>query len=88
MRTKSVRRSAWWIYEPHQGRLIILGPYADSTEAEQDNWSKLSGEGKVVELPTIDRTRARDIARKRTLDETSNLDEALRRAKYKVQKGE
>lgn len=77
-------QSAWWVYLVHQGRLIVRGWFSDREEAERENWARLSGEGKVVEWPTTDRTRARDLAREEILRETSSLDEALRRAKYKI----
>lgn len=77
-------RSAWWIYAYHLGRVVILGPYSDQVEAERDCWSKTGGKGEVLELPTIDRTKARDMAKKKILDKAHDLDIAFKRARYKV----
>lgn len=81
-KTRMRPASAWWIYSFNQGRTTTLGPYFDKEEAERDVWAKLSGEGEVVELSTIDRAAARDMLRKRTLDRTSDLETALRRQSH------
>ena len=76
-------RSAWWAHCVHLGRPVILGPYHDQTEAEREAWEKLEGKGEVIELPTIDRTRARDMIKKKMLDRTRDLDAIMKRASYK-----
>jgi len=75
-------RSAWWIYSFYMGRTIVLGPYADESDAERDLLSKLEGRGEVILLNTIDRNKATAILKKRTLDDTSNIAMALRRARH------
>jgi len=76
-------RSAWWAHCYHLGRLVVLGPFFDQTEAEREAWEKLEGKGEVIELPTIDHTRARDILKKKLLDRTRDLDVIMKRASYK-----
>jgi len=76
-------RSAWWAHCVHLGRPVILGPYYDQTQAEREAWEKLEGKGEVVELPTIDHTRARDMLKKKMLDRTRDLDSIMKRASYK-----
>jgi len=76
-------RSAWWAHCFHLGRLVVLGPYLDQAEAQREAWEKLEGKGEVVELPTIDHTRARDMLKKKMLDRTRDLDSIMKRASYK-----
>jgi len=76
-------RSAWWAHCFHLGRLVVLGPFFDQAEAEREAWEKLEGKGEVVELPTIDHTRARDMLKKKMLDRTRDLDSIMKRASYK-----
>lgn len=76
-------KSAWWTHCFHQGRLVVLGPFFDEAEAQREVWDKLEGKGEVVELPTIDRTRARDMLKKKMLDRTRDLDVVMNRASYK-----
>lgn len=77
-------RSAYWLTCWHLGRLIVLGPYTDQVEADRENYSKLEGKGEVVELNTIDRSRATAMLKKKLLDKGRDLDKALQRAKHQV----
>ena len=76
-------RSAWWAHCFHLGRLVVLGPFFDQSEADRESWEKLEGKGEVIELPTIDHTRARDMLKKKLLDRTRDLDVIMGRASYK-----
>jgi len=78
-------RSAFWIIttEEGTGRLVVLGPYKSEDDAAGDVFSKLGGRGDIKELPTIDRNRATGMAKKLLLDQTADLDLAIRRASHK-----
>lgn len=73
----------YWIYARNKGRLIILGAKSSEEAANQYGYEKLEVPFDVVGLPTKDRARATSMIKARLLDETNNLDIALRRATHK-----
>lgn len=75
---------AWWISTFHNGRLVVLGCYATEEEANQTGFEKLRGEFEAHELMTIDKGKATAMIKAKVLEQTENLDLALKRARHKL----
>lgn len=77
-------RSYYWIVGNYNDRLIIIGAYGTTDEAYRMGYEKLDCPFDVVELPTKDKGKATGILKARRLEQTSNLDLALKRAKHQI----
>lgn len=77
----------WWIKTTHEGRLVILGPYATEGEASDFAFQQLGTDFEVFDLPTRDKARATSMIKARILKQTSSLDTALQRARHKLPDG-
>ncbi len=75
-------QSAWYVWAVRQGRPIMLGGYNSEDEAYRDASMRLDCSFEVVELSTIDTRKAYKMLRKRMLDKTGDLEQALRRAQH------
>lgn len=76
----------YWIWQLHQGRIVILGYEETENDAYTKGLSNFGGEFEIHESMSRDRTRARDEIKAKVLNQTKDLDLILRRAKYKVNK--
>lgn len=86
MRTRGLAREYSWILAVHAetGRPIILGPFEDDNEANRVGFEKVHGTFEVHRLNTRNRVMARDLLKYKRFEQTEQLEETLKRAKYKV----
>lgn len=75
---------AWYVWAMRLGRPIMLGGYSTEQEASTDAQRKLDCTFEVVELPTIDSTKAWKILRNRMWKQSDDIENVLQRAKHKV----
>lgn len=75
-----------WILAVDQatGRPIILGPFEDDNEANRIGFEKIQGSFEVYRLTTRNRIMARDLLKYKRFEQTAQLEQTLKRAKYKV----
>lgn len=67
------------------GRPVILGPYNSETEANQFGFQKIrDGDFMVEVMDTRDRQAAKARFNYKRLEQTGQLEVALKRAKYKI----
>ena len=66
------------------GRPIILGPFEDDNEANRVGFEKIQGSFEVYRLTTRNRIMARDLLKYKRFEQTAQLEQTLKRAKYKV----
>ena len=65
------------------GKPIILGPFDTEEEANMVGFNKVGGTFRVVPLSTKDPGRATRILKYMRLNQTANLEEALKRVDHK-----
>lgn len=84
--TVPARQEFYWILATHakSGRPIILGAYNTEEEANRIGFEKIEGSFEVVALGTRDINKANKILKYRRFDQTSKLEEAMRRAKHQI----
>lgn len=75
---------AWWIKASSQGRPVVLGWYNTEEEANTVGFQQLGGDFEAYELPTTDKARATAMIKAKILNQTSDLDMALRRVSHKL----
>lgn len=80
-------RNYWWAYTVYNGKLVILGAFNTEEEAYERAYGKLPVEFKVIGLPYKTQSKATQIIKYKMLEDTSNLDFSLQRAKHNVQNG-
>lgn len=81
------RQVYYWVcaVDKVTGRPVILGPYTNESEANQFGFQKISDGDFVVEaMDTRDRQAAKARFNYKRLEQTGQLEVALKRAKYKV----
>jgi len=75
-------KNYWWAYAIYQGKLVIDGAYA----TEQEAWSfanrRIPVHSNIICLGTKDRYKAGRLIKHQVLEETDNIDLALKRAKH------
>lgn len=75
----------WYIATKKDGRMVLLGPYNDQSEAENIAVEKLTTDYEVVAMSTRDRGKATQMLRHKLLEGNGgNLDDALRRMKHTI----
>jgi hypothetical protein len=74
-------RQYYWVIGRDKARRVIMGAYRTYDEADRDGYANFQ-EYEVITLPTKDRTAAREMIRKRILDETHDVIETFRRFKH------
>lgn len=79
-----VRQGYYWILATKDGRTVVLGAYDTEEDANRIGFEKLEGGFEVVELPTRDIAKATKMLKYRKFDQTSKLEEAIKRAKHKI----
>ena len=86
MRTRELSREYSWLLaiDKVSGRPIILGPFDDDNEANRIGFEKIQGSFEVHRLKTRNRMMARDLLKYKRFEQTAQLAETLKRAKYKV----
>lgn len=73
------------VVEKATGRPIIAGPYDSDTEANQFGFEKIKdGDFKVYQFNTRDKTAARDMFKHIILNESGQVADVLKRARYQV----
>jgi len=79
-------RTYYWILarDKTSGKSVILGAYNDESEANRIGFEKLEGDFEVIPLNTKDASRATKILKYRRFNQTSKLEDVLRRAKHKI----
>lgn len=78
-------REFYWLLavDRPSGRPIILGPYDTESEANRIGFEKIdSGNFEVVPLATHNVQRANQLLKYRRFNQTSKLEEVLKRAKH------
>lgn len=86
-RHRRTRGPYYWAcaVEKITGRPVVLGPYASEAEANQFGFEKIrDGDFVVHAFDTCDKTAARDKFKYKRLEQSGQLAEVFRRAKYKV----
>jgi len=78
------RHTYWWAYAIYQGKLVIDGWYRTEQEANHLAYLKLPCRFEVICLSTRDRARATQAIKHQVLEETGDIDQALKRAKHKI----
>lgn len=67
------------------GRLVVLGPYEDVTEANRVGFNKIKeGNFEVVSIATRDLATATRRMQYRRFDQSANLEDSLKRAQHKT----
>ncbi len=74
-------RIYYWIVGKDAGRRVIMGAYSSYDEADMDGYNNFK-EYEVLPLNTRDRAAAREMIRKKVLDETHSIEETFRRFKH------
>lgn len=74
-------KTYYWVLGKENGRRVIVGAFRTSDEADQDGYKNFQ-DYEVIPLPTRDRTAAREMLRKRVLDETHSINEAFQRFRH------
>jgi hypothetical protein len=84
MKTKIGQRDFhiyYWIVGKDAGRRIIMGAYGTYEEADMDGYNNFK-DYEIIPLNTRDRSMAREMIRKKVLDETHDIEETFRRFKH------
>ena len=79
------RRDYYWVcaVENVSGRPIVQGPHNTEAEANQYGFAHIQdGDFKVYMFPTINKIAARDYFKNKRLEQTGQLAEVFKRAKY------
>jgi len=82
---KRVRVPYYWLVTFREnGQLVVAGCYEDEFEANRVGREKLHGNFQVFELATADTNRATKILKYKILEQTGNLERALKRASHRL----
>jgi len=82
-----IRRNHFWAcaIEKITGRPVVLGPYDTEQEANQFGFERIKdGDFTVYEFDTRDKFAARDKFKYKRLEQSGQLSEVFKRAKYRV----
>ena len=74
----------WLVTFRENGQLVVAGRYEDEFEARRVGQEKLHGNYQVFELMTRDRNRATAAIKYKILEQTGNLELALKKASHKI----
>ena len=74
----------YWILANVNGKTVILGAFNTEEEANRVGFEKIEGNFEVIPLSTKDTGAASRILKYRKFNQTSQLEEALKRAKHKI----
>ena len=67
------------------GRLVVLGPYEDETEANRIGFNKIKeGNFEIVPIATSSLQTATRKMQYRRFDQSANLEDSLKRAQHKI----
>lgn len=80
-RGNQTRRGWWWMLGIHQGRRILLGPFATEEEANSVGYSKIQGNFDVYRLPTRDESSATRMLKGKLVQDV-DLDEAMKKFRH------
>ena len=86
-RTSSPLHIYYWIVGKDNGRRVIMGAYGSYDEADMDGYNNFK-DYEVIPLNTRDRGAAREMIRKKVLDETHDFEETFRRFKHIRREGQ
>jgi len=81
------RRDYYWVcaVEKVSGRPVVQGPHDTEAEANQFGFEKIKdGDFTVEAFPTINRIAARDYYKNKRLEQSGQLADVFKRARYKV----
>jgi hypothetical protein len=78
------RQPVWWAYAIYQGKLVIDGWYYTEMECYTFAAKNIPCRFEVISLDTINRASATQKIKHQILDETGDIDFALKRAKHKL----
>lgn len=76
--------SYWWAIGPHEGKMVLLGPYLDREEANNRGLHGFEGPFKVFSSLSRDRGRVTQAIKERRLGEGANLSQALERIGHRL----
>jgi hypothetical protein len=81
-----MRQTYWWLVTFREnGQLVVMGRYDSEIEATRVGITKLQGQSyQVFELDTADQARATKIIKYKILEQTGDLERALRRARHQI----
>jgi len=80
-----IGRDWFYICTKSEGRMVLLGPYNDSSEAEEVAVSKINTDYEVVAMPTRDRAKATQMLRHKILrSDGGDLATSLRRMRHTI----
>ena len=71
----------YWVVGKDAGRRVIMGAYGTYDDADRDGYNTFK-DYEVIPLNTRDRGMAREMIRKKVLDETHDIEETFRRFKH------
>lgn len=83
----SSRQMRYWVcaIEKVSGRPILQGPHSTEAEANQFGFERIKdGDFTVEAFPTVDRTAARDMYKNKMIEQSGQIADVLKRAKYRM----
>ena len=86
-RTHRARRDYFWVcaIEKISGRPVVQGPHDTEAEANQFGFAHIKdGDFTVYPFPTRNKYAARDMFKNKRLEQSGQLADVFKRAKYKV----
>ena len=81
------KRDWYWVcaVEKVSGRPVVQGPHDTDAEANQWGFEKIKdGDFTVYPFPTINKIAARDFYKNKRLEQSGQLADVFKRARYKV----
>ena len=81
------RRIFYWVcaIEKVSGRPVLQGPHSSEVEANQYGFEHIKdGDFTVEAFPTVDRTAARDFYKNKMLQQSGQLADVFKRARYMI----
>jgi len=78
----SMLNEYYWIWAVYQGRLVIVGPKTNETDAYKLGSEKLPCVFNIERLRTRDRAQATRIIKAKYLESSGNLEQAMKRANH------